>query len=219
MAINFPSNDLMTLLGANPERYGIERCEFDLKYSHEFSGLQSGDIIVKEFVPPRWRAAISTTIVEYKYWKKIKARLNSLAGSLRTLYLWDTIAEYPEEDPDGSILAASTPTIQSLGGDNRSLRITGLPANYVLREGDRFSFVRDDGRIGYHEVAEDTEASGAGLTPEFEVSPFIRDGANINDPITLIKAPALMRILPGTIKAPNEGATVGRIFFEAIQVV
>ena len=120
----------------------------------------------------------------------------------RSFLLYDTRRPAPLLDPTGSILGAATPTIDTLSGDPRELRVTGLPAGYVLSPGDYLSFTYGASPVRYalHRVVATTTASGLGLTPLFEVTPHIRSGAVIGAAVTLRKAHCKAVILAGSVK-------------------
>lgn len=117
----------------------------------------------------------------------------------RSFLVYDTRRSAPLLDPIGTILGASTPTIHTLSGDPRELRITGLPASYVLSPGDYLSFTYGSSPLRYalHRVVATTTAV-AGLTPLFEVTPPIRSGAVTGAAVTLLKAHCKAVILAGS---------------------
>ena len=127
--------------------------------------------------------------------------IDLIRQSGRSFLVYDTRRPAPLLDPNGTILGASTPTINTLGGDPRELRIGGLPATYVLSAGDYLSFTYGTSPVRYalHRVVTTTTAV-AGLTPLFEVTPAIRTGALTGAAITLLKAHCKAVIIPGSVK-------------------
>lgn len=120
----------------------------------------------------------------------------------RSFLVYDPRRPAPLLDPTGSILGASTPTINTLGADSRELRVGGLPATYVLSPGDYLSFTYGTNPVRYalHRVVATTQAV-AGLTPLFEVTPNIRTGAVTGAAVTLIKAHCKAKIVAGSVAA------------------
>lgn len=128
--------------------------------------------------------------------------IDLLAQAGRTFLVHDTRRPWPLLDPNGTIFGASTPTIHTLSGDPRELRITGLPATYVLSPGDYFSFQYGSSPVRYalHRVVSTTTAV-AGLTPLFEVSPHIRPGAVTGTQVFFFKPACKAVILAGSVEA------------------
>lgn len=127
----------------------------------------------------------------------------------RSFLVYDTRRPAPLLDPNGTILGAATPTIHTLSADPRELRITGLPASYVLSPGDYLSFTYGTNPVRYalHRVVATTTAV-AGLTPLFEVTPAIRSGAVTGAAITLIKAHCKAVILAGSVETGSGRRTI-----------
>ena len=128
---------------------------------------------------------------------KIDTLLSLAHRSGSSVLLYDPSKTHPADDPDGSILGASTPQISSLDAtDARLMAISGLPANYQLRFGDHIGIVQS-GLYMLHSVAEDVQANGSGVTPLLEVDPFVRDELNTGSPVTLIK-PVIKAVISAT---------------------
>ncbi len=74
----------------------------------------------------------------------------------------------------GRIIGSTLPLIDALPSP-RELRLSGLPARYVLTRGDYLAFDRPGGGRSLHQVVDPTVvASAAGLSPTFEVNPRSR---------------------------------------------
>ena len=127
----------------------------------------------------------------------------------RSFLVHDTRRPWPLLDPTGAIFGASTPTIHTLSADPRELRITGLPASYVLSPGDilGFQYGSSPVRFAQHRVVTTTTAV-AGLTPLFEVTPHIRSGALVGAQIVLFKAACKAVILPGSVEVGVSRRTI-----------
>ena len=135
--------------------------------------------------------------------------ISLLRGAGRNFLAYDTRRPRPVSDPTGSILGASSPLLDTLNVNNRDLRISGLPAAYVLKQGDYLGFSYGSGRRALHRVVPTTvTASGAGLTPLFEVVPMIRPGAVVATAVTLIKPVIKATVDPGSVNRGVTGAWV-----------
>src|SRR5690606_29871631 len=135
-----------------------------------------------------------------------------------SFYLYSPMNCYPAADPGGVILDASEVTIHTIGSNNRSLRLEGLPAGYVLTAGDALAF--DYGaspvRRAWHRLAETVTASGSGLTPLFDLSTHLRPGATTGLAVTLKKPAAKMFRMPGPLSVTHTH-TDAIISFQAAQ--
>ncbi|WP_309086382.1 hypothetical protein [Chelativorans sp.] len=205
MTLNFPLplTDFADLLSIETVAWKLERWD-------EYSGLGNGDVIAAELAPPRWSGDVSIAPMYNDDAASVQALIESLDGAINSFYLYAPQKAFPMADPDGTLLGSATPTIGSLGANNKSLTVSGLPAGYVLTRGDLFSF--DYGtnpvRRGFHRVAETVMASAGGVTPSFEVRPHFRPGVTTGRPITLIKPAAKVFIMPGSF---NPGTASGPI--------
>lgn len=188
-----------------------------LQDNREMSGMGSGQVLQSDLGPSLWTGDVSSREFYHAEARRIEAKLNAVIRSIGSFYLYDPRKPYPYEDPDGSILGASSVQINSLP-DAKSMTLKGLPVGYKLTEGDYLSFDYGDGRRAFHEVAEAVTANGSGVTPAFEVSPFIRPGAAVNAAVTLIKPAMKCIVRPGTLQVQSTGNVVTtQISFSVVQ--
>ena len=105
--------------------------------------------------------------------------------------------------------------IDTLNADNRRLKISGLPANYVLTLGDiiGFTYGSSPTRYALHQVASvSVTASGAGLTDWVELDPPIRAGATTSTAVALDRPTCKAVLVPGShtpakVRRIGEGAS------------
>jgi hypothetical protein len=100
------------------------------------------------------------------------------------------------------------------------LKLGGLPAGYSLRRGDMLHVDYGSGpRRALHRIVEDATANGAGITPFFEVRPYLKTGTTTGAVVTLIKPAAKMMLEPGSFDPGTEARvhTAG-MSFTAIEV-
>jgi len=178
---------------------------FDLGESTRISQTGGGEILTAEGPAPRlWRGSVSTRTHRHAVQRKLEAKARVLRQAGASFFVGDPTAAYPAADPMGSIHGSATPIIHTLDADNKRMRIGGLPSNYVLTIGDQlsFSYGSSPARYALHEVVTDqVTASSAGLTPLFEVSPFIRPGAITGLAVTLIRPVCKAVMVPGEFRA------------------
>lgn len=192
-----------------------------IDHGQEMSGQGSGRIRVADLRDPRWIADISTVPRTAAQFDALQALVESLDGGAGTFLLWNAQRLYPQSDPDGALVSASTVTVLSVGSDNKSLALQGLPAGYELRRGDliQVSYASPLTNIALHRVIEEgADADGSGETGEFEVRPHILTGMAAGDLVNLRKPVAEMMIVPGSYN-PDFARYTGVIAFQAAQIL
>lgn len=181
----------------------IATVEWDIQRNDELSGDGSGDVWQAELADPLWRAVITLGRGLHQELKTVAARIRSLEGAKYAFLLNDPISLYPANDPDGLILGNSAVTIRATG--NRYLaQMTGLPANYVLTEGDKMQMIYgtvDAPRYAFVEVSRGIQASAGGLA---DVQVFPRLPMTLaNGTAVTLKRPACAMIIPPTTHKPG----------------
>jgi hypothetical protein len=206
------NSDLMTALV-------VASVKFNLNYGQETSGQAGGAIRVADLRSPLWTMEAECSTLTLDQLLDIETLIDQMGGARGSFYAWDPRRPYPRLDPAGATLGASAVKISSLGADNRSLSLKGLPAGYFLSRGDPLAFDFGAGRRALHRVAATSVmANGSGVTTVFEVVPNIRAGAAANLDVSLKRAAAEMRLVPGSFNG-NANGLVGSISLQAIQVV
>lgn len=192
---------------------------FRLDYGQETSGQAGGQVRVKDLRSPLWMMDVDCSTLSLQQLRIVRARVGALGGSGSSFYAYDKAARYPATDPGGLIVGSSAVLINSLGGDGASLSLKGLPPGYVLTEGDLLAFTFSSTRRALHmiDAVAGAVANGSGVTPEFHVSPPIRQGAAVNNPVNLKMPAAEMRIVPGSL-SQNASGMIGTYSFKAVQV-
>lgn len=196
------------------------KANWRLDYGQEMSGQASGRVRVADVRDPRWVADIASTPVLAADFDALQALVESLDGGAGTFLLWNAQRQYPQADPGGTTLGASTVTVLSVGSDNKSLALQGLPTGYELRRGDlvQVTYASPLTNIALHRViAASVIADGDGETEEFEVRPHILTGMAEDDTVNLKRPAAEMMIVPGSYD-PDFARLVGTIAFQAAQV-
>lgn len=160
----------------------------DLGEALEFNQTGAGEITSADLGPRLWKTTFSINPDYHVHIERIKAKLNLLRQANRSLLVQSSPIEYPQYDPDGSILGANVVTIKSIAGNNRDLTLQGLPVDYELGAGDVLSFTYGSNPVRYamHQIVSDSKASSIGDIT-VEVSDFIRPGALTGMVVHLIK--------------------------------
>ena len=192
MALNLPLS-----LNDFADRLKITEVKWKLQRYDELSGLGTGDVLAAELAPPRISGDVTIGPMYHNQAAAIQALIEVLEPA-QSFYLYDPKKKYPIADPDGSIFGSSTPVIFTVGVNNKSMQVSGLPAGYVLSLGDWISFDYGSNpvRRAFHRIVETATANGSGVTPSFEVRPHFRPGVTTGLAVTLIKPAPKVFIMP-----------------------
>lgn len=214
MALTFPLSlsDLADLLP-------IEAAPWNLVRQQEFSGLGTGEGLAHDLGPPLWEAEVSTGPMYHDDAYAAHARLNSLMGSINTLYLHNPAKPGPRYDQTGAILGASNATISFIGANRKTLRISGVPVSYRIAIGDLFAVDYGAGRRALIQAVENSTASAGGVLPEFEVTPHLRSGITTTLAVQFIRPAAKVKLVPNSLRIENSGALHSRLRFTARQTL
>lgn len=207
MTITFPRNDLFD--GVDFE---YEDCIFEPMVRQNVSRQENGSPIAVDLGEPIWVATYVTGPIEDPV--GFEAKLNSLDGMINTFYGGDLRRQYPKQYPDGNFVEVGT-AIHTLGGDNKSIRIKGLPATFQVSVGDYFSFDYGTGERALHQAMEAVTAVG-GVTPLFEIRPHLFPGAAVDDVVTFKKPRAIMKL--ESVSRSKRDGIFGGVTFQAYQV-
>ncbi len=186
----------------------------------QISGMGGGKIIVADMSPKYWEFDVTLINMENDLARRVHALIEALDESINDFYLYDPRSAYPISDPTGAILGSSTVQINSLNANNKEMTIKGLPSTFVNSAGDMLSW--DFGtptKRAFHRIVVGGTAT-AGVSPSLEVRPHILPGAAVNAAVTLIKAAARVKIIPGSFDpgTARQMMTTG-MSFKARQVI
>src|SRR5664279_857782 len=127
MAITFPRTDILTsVLSADQT--------FTLVSRQEISGQANGVIRGKDLGSALWQASYTTTEMVNADTLAFEAALNSLDGLTNPFEAGDLRNRYPRNYPTGSFTDSGV--LATVGSNNKSLSISGLPASFVISAGD-----------------------------------------------------------------------------------
>lgn len=184
--------------------------------------MASGRTIVKDLGSPLWRMVAQSKILNpnlLDYWR---ARLESLENGLATFRGYSLSRTYPLAYPRGSwptgvAFTGLTANLNAIGADRKSIRVGGLPAAFQFSVGDMLTI----GGTDLHRVVEASTASGAGLTPLFEIRPHLWPTVAVGSPLPVVwvyRPSCLMTVVPGTINSSTGVNGWGSVSFEAMEV-
>lgn len=211
MALTFP-----LAIEAFAEKLPIVSAPFVMEEQQQLSGLGSGDVLAAQLAPSRWTVEVTLASMRHTSARGIQSLIESLNGPMQSFYLYCPTNCYPAADPGGVILGSASAAIHTIGANNRSLRLSGLPSGYVITFGDALAFDYAGGRRAWHRIAETVTADAAGVTPLFDVSHHLRPGAVAGLAVNLKKPAAKMFRSPELLSVSHT-ASHSTISFKAIQ--
>ncbi|QMV02569.1 hypothetical protein GHV40_14250 [Devosia sp. D6-9] len=197
--------------------------DFSLLWRQEQSRQANGRTRVKDFGTPLWQASFSSRLLspnELDHWR---ARLDVLENGLMTFTGYSLSRCFPIAYPKGSwptgeAFDGVSSEIHTLGANNKSLRVTGLPQGFRFSIGDMIQITTATGRKYLFRVDETAMADSFGLTTTFEVRPHFPVGVSIGDTVSVKRPGVPMVLMPGSISSsadPRNGR--GSISFDAIE--
>jgi hypothetical protein len=180
----------------------------------ETNRLANGDVLSASLGAALWRGEAVLSPAEHVDAQEVEARLDRLQQPGEYFLICDWRRKGPRMDPGGAVLGASSPTVLQLGSDNKSLRLQGLPAGYVLSAGDQIGWLygQSPERRALHSIYGAVTADGTGVTPFFEVSPHIRPGVAVNAAVELVRPMIKARLLSWDYGASDVLITEGAKF-------
>lgn len=215
MTLSFPLS-----LNTFADKLKITTVQWQLKRWDQLSGMGTGDVIAAQLAPPRISGIVTLGALKHDDAAEVQAVIESLDGPMQSFYLYAPQKPFPRFDPDGSKLGAATVTTHTVGANNKSLRLQGLPSGYVLSVGDylAFDYGTNPVRRGFHRIVEAATAPGSSITPLFEVRPHLRPGVTTGLAVTLIKPAAKVFIVPETFDPGTARALITEgMQFEVMQ--
>ncbi len=182
----------------------VEEVTFRLSHPQEHTRLGDGTVISASLGASLWTGTIRLAQANHPRHAQMEALIGLLDQPGASFLCHDPRQTGPASDPTGSILGSAAPTIHTVAANLRELRITGLPAGYVLTAGDMLGFQYGSNPVRYalHRIVVGGTASSGGLTPFMEVVPNLRSGVVAGLTVSLIRPACKARLLP----EPNYGA-------------
>lgn len=188
----------------------------------ESSGTGAGQQLTRELAPALWRGSVTLGRLTPEEEADAMALVDLVRQSGASFFAYNLARSAPSLDPDGNVLGAATPTIQSISVDRRELTIAGLPANYQLRRGDLVGVTwgAAPARYGLHRIAVASSADATGLTGANEVVPALPAALVTGSGVTLIEPVVKAMMVPGSVRPGTlRRGLVEGIAFDFIQTL
>lgn len=202
------------------ERFRIQSVQWRIHRQDQLSGLGTGDVLAAQLAPPRIVADIVLMPMYNEEASQVQALIDNLDGAINSFFLWPPHRPYPQADPDGTILGGNTVQIRSVGANNKSLALKGLPPGYVVTLGDSMAwdFGSSPARRAFHTATATVTADANGDTAEFGVTPHLRPGTVADLAVNLKKPAAKVFIVPDSFQPGTaQGIVTTGMSFQVMQ--
>lgn len=208
MALVFPKTDLIPALSIHDGRVFP-------RWRQEHSTTSGGEVLLKDLGPMLWGASYQTIPLPEQDALDLETDLLTLQGGINLFRGYDPRRAVPLSDSQSAL---SGVTVHSVRADRLALRLTGLPAGFEVSKSDYLSI--DDGEnLHLVRAATGGVADGVGLSPEFEVRPFLRPSVAAGQSVTLRYPCANFMLEKGSVSVDRAGPSRRAISFTAIQVL
>ena len=193
----------------------IRAARIYLERNDELARTGSG-VWAAELAAPTWAADLALASRRPPEARAVDAKLRAL-GANSTMLLTDPSYAGPAADPGGTTIGAAIVTIHTISADRSQIRLTGLPAAYDLTAGDRLSVLWNTNHYWLAEVSSDATSDGAGLTPLFNVYPYVPGGITAGATAELVAPVVEMRVRSYTGFEALPGYLAGEASLSLIQ--
>ena len=211
MTIIFPRDDIM------PAVSWIDQV-FVLHERQEFSRQASGVTRGKSFGSALWMTALTTQPLSDEEAVDFEAMLHSLDGVVNGFFAGDLRRPFPIVHSDG-VFDDSAAVVHTVGVDNKSLRIEGLPVGFVISRGDYFSVTPSGGSPALYQAMETVTVDGAGISPIFECRPHLHVGTAEGYVVSFKEPVTVFLLEPGSIDPQLVDAGYWRVSLRAVQSI
>lgn len=196
--------------------FNVDDITFVQGWQQQRSATGGGETRYADRAPALWKAEITTGPMENSDAEGIMALVNSRAGGLKTVLLYNHRLPYPSSDPTGSIIGATVPKLGTIT-DRLHIAFTGFPANYVIPRGTYFSIVFDTSRYYLGQFAEPKTASAGGAVTTVEIFPPLPASITGTPDVIIVKPPGKFRLTPGSAYPSKVNGMMSSIKFSAEQ--
>lgn len=199
------------------DQFNVQDVQFVQGFQQQRSATGGGETRYADRAPSLWKAEVTTAPMINAEAEGIMALINSRAGGLKTVLLYNYRLPYPASDPDGLIIGSTVPKL-GVVTDRLHVAFTGFPAGYVIPRGTYFSIQFDTSRYYLGQFVEARTANPVtGAVAAAEIWPPLPASIAGTPDVTIIKPCAKFRIEPGSAYPAKEGGLHSTIKFSAEQ--
>lgn len=176
----------------------VAECSFWLPGARQISRTRGGEVIDTPLATRLWQGRMTLAPMRHAVAAAVEARLTLLERGGASFMAHPMPLYAPIADPSGTTLGAATPTISAFVSNGREIRVTGLPAGYVLTAGDYIAwpYGSNPTRYALHQIVTGAMADGAGQTPVMEIEPPARSTGSTGQAVTLVRPATKCILLP-----------------------
>lgn len=199
----------------------VASATYSLGETLSHSRTRGGEILVADQGARLWTATLELWQARHDAADGLMAQVEALQMAGASLMVHPLPRPGPILDPEGVVLGTATPLIASLAANARELTLSGLPAGYVLSPGDMLGFsYGSPSKHALHRIVVGATASVGGVTGPLEVVPYIRPGASVGTPVSLLRPAMKALIVPGSVN-PGQMQGIWRrgLSFSVIQTL
>lgn len=196
--------------------FRVQDIEFVQNFNQQSSMTGGGERRYADRAPPMLQAKVTTAPLTNGEAEGIMARINSRAGGLKSVLLYNYRLPYPDSDPDGSIMGATSPSLGTIT-DRLHVAFTGFPAGYVLPVGTWFGIVFDTSRYYLGQICEARTANGSGAVSSVEIFPPLPAAVSGTLAVSVKKPSAKFKLVPNSAFPSKQGGMYSTIQFAAEQ--
>jgi hypothetical protein len=198
MALTFPL-DLAGLF----DRLARIEATFDLGEAMLANVTGGGEVITSTHGTRLWRGRITGRGQAFIDLDAMTARVDLVRQAGASFLVTPSHRDGPQADPLATILGAATPEVTTVHANSRDVTISGLPAAYVLTEGDlvSFTYLASPTRFALHKIVTGATANGSGVAT-VELMPPLRPGHSVPFTLRLDRPRCKAVIVPGSYQPP-----------------
>lgn len=177
-----------------------DRPVFMAQHNRKQSVSGGGEIMSSVLGRPKWSVAVTLEGGRHNRNLIQEADLMHIGSRDGTILAYDIRRPYPENDFDGWKLNGRTVTIAAKGVDNRSMSLTGVHPQFIVTKGDKMSVEYGTGKVFLFEAMETVQANDSGLTPSFEIWPYMPPTLTVSSVVTMRKACGKFKLVSGSVR-------------------
>ncbi|WP_417585144.1 hypothetical protein [Pelagibacterium sp.] len=187
-------------LGADAffDRFRLNNAQLVQGFQQQRSATAGGNAGYADRAVPLWQAQCVTVPMEHGEAEGLMALINSRAGGIKTVLLYNKKLPYPASDPDGSLVGSVVPEINVIT-DRLHVSFSGFPVGYQIPLGTYFGIVFDTSRYYLGQFLEARTANPiTGAVASTEIWPPLPASISSGADIIIKKPCAKFRITPNS---------------------
>jgi hypothetical protein len=194
----------------------LQDVQFVQTFQQQRSATGGGETRYADRAPSLLKADLTTIPMPNAEAEGIMALINSRAGGLKTVLLYNYKLPFPASDPNGTIIGSTVPKLNVIT-DRLHVSFTGFPPGYVIPLGTYFGIVTE----GRHYLGQFAEARTAnpitGAVAMTEIWPPLPASIAGTPDVVIAKPCAKFRIVPGSAYPSSVNGTMSTIKLSADQ--